>query len=109
MSLQDKDARAQALDISQSFIVQAPAGSGKTALLTQRFLALLSKVERMPEQIVALTFTKKAAFEMRTRIMSALLSARDEPQPDSAHQQSTWRLARQVLARDAQGSLAAIR
>ena len=98
--ISDDAARSAALDVSRSFIVQAPAGSGKTELLIQRYLALLARVER-PEAIVAMTFTRKAAGEIRERVVAALRDAASEAAPAEAHAAMTWRLARGVLQRDA--------
>jgi ATP-dependent exoDNAse (exonuclease V) beta subunit len=95
----DHRERERALDPGTSFIVQAPAGSGKTELLIQRFLALLARVDR-PEEIAAITFTIKAAAEMRGRVLEALRRARTAPRPDSPHEARTWDVARAALARN---------
>ncbi|HVS26976.1 MAG TPA: UvrD-helicase domain-containing protein [Burkholderiales bacterium] len=96
----DARARERALDVARSFIVQAPAGSGKTELLIQRYLALLARVDA-PEEIVAITFTRKAASEMRNRVLAALASADSAAPPDKPHEQITRELAKAVAARDA--------
>src|SRR6188508_540552 len=95
----DYAARQAALDPSRSFAVSAPAGSGKTGLLTQRLLKLLSLCEN-PEEVLAITFTKKAAGEMQDRVLQALWAAREQPQPESTHDQLTWTLAKAVLEQD---------
>lgn len=94
----DQLVRDIAIDYKQSFIVQAPAGAGKTSLLTQRILNLLTIVEN-PEEIVAVTFTRKAAAEMRHRLLETLLQASD-PEPEATHEKRSWQLAKQVLERD---------
>jgi ATP-dependent exoDNAse (exonuclease V) beta subunit len=95
----DAAERERALDPRRSFLVDAPAGSGKTELLIQRYLTLLAFVES-PEAVVAITFTVKAASEMRSRVVDALRTAARAPRPDAAHAALTWDLAAAVLQRD---------
>lgn len=95
----DQAQREQALDPTRSFIVQAPAGSGKTELLIQRILVLLAQAQQ-PEEILAISFTRKAAAEMRERLLKALQRAISEPEPSSAYAKKTWQLAQAVLAQD---------
>ncbi len=99
----DQKERRLALDIESSFCVQAPAGSGKTELLSQRYLSLLARCER-PEEILAITFTRKAASEMRNRILEKMTQARHFLTSDieamADHERLTIELAEKVISRD---------
>lgn len=95
----DFEARQAALDPTRSFAVSAPAGSGKTGLLTQRLLKLLSLCES-PEEVLAITFTRKAAGEMQDRVLQALWKTKEQPKPTNPHDLLTWQLAINLLKHD---------
>jgi ATP-dependent exoDNAse (exonuclease V) beta subunit len=95
----DIEQRTKALAPDKSFIIQAPAGSGKTGLLIQRYLRLLSLVDA-PEEIIAITFTRKAAAEMQSRILEALDNVLNKKEPESEHEKVTFDLASEALKRD---------
>lgn len=98
--LEDEKSRLRALELD-SFIVEAPAGAGKTELLTQRYLRLLQTVQA-PEEIIAITFTNKAASEMRSRIMDSLQMAAAGVMPEQPHKLVTFDLGLQALQRSAE-------
>lgn len=99
--IKDQAIRDRVLDLNASFLVQAPAGSGKTSILVQRFLLALAHAKAEPEEIVAITFTRKAAAQMRARILDALLLAA-KAAPTDPYELTVWQLARQVLQKDQQ-------
>ena len=97
----DATERQLALDITQSFIIEAPAGSGKTGLLIQRLLKLLaSESVTDPAQILAITFTRKATHEMRDRVLAQLAAAHHDIPEASDFDRATRPLAQAALARD---------
>ena len=95
----DESARIKALDVTQSYIVQAPAGSGKTELLVQRYLKSLSFVTH-PEEIIAITFTNKAANEMKQRVLNALVNVKNKIEPTKEHEINTAKFAKAALQTD---------
>lgn len=99
LKAQDSANRERALQLN-SFIVEAPAGAGKTELLTQRYLKLLSIVSE-PEEIIALTFTNKAAAEMRNRILLSLEHAQQNVPETALHKLVARELANVALERSA--------
>ncbi len=100
----DQEARRQALDVRLSAIVEAPAGSGKTGLLLQRYLKLLAEGgTSQPEEVLAITFTRKATAELRERVLEQLHAASEgQPLPEgaSSFEHETRSLAAAAIAAD---------
>ena len=97
----DTAVRRLALDVTRSWIVEAPAGSGKTGLLLQRYLALLASEEVTScEEVLAITFTRAATDEIRGRLLSELRGAAADTPVQGEYAATTRALARTVLERD---------
>lgn len=101
----DAEERGRALDTRLSVIVEAPAGSGKTGLLLQRYLKLLAEGGvSQPEEVLAITFTRKATAELRERVLEQLhAAAANRPLADNASsfERETRTLAEAALRTDA--------
>ncbi|MCX7951475.1 MAG: UvrD-helicase domain-containing protein, partial [Clostridiales bacterium] len=80
------DEQAMALDIDKNIALHAGAGSGKTRVLTRRFLKLLIDKNTNVDDIVAITFTKKAALEMKERVLDLVNEFIEKEQDDKKKQ-----------------------
>jgi ATP-dependent helicase/nuclease subunit A len=73
-------------DLSQSYLVEAAAGTGKTTVLVKRILNLIRKGEARLEEVVAITFTEKAAAELKVKLRQELERALFEESNPDDHQ-----------------------
>jgi ATP-dependent helicase/nuclease subunit A len=77
-SPEDGDVRRQLLEeLDGTFVVEAAAGTGKTTVLVGRIVAVVRTGRARLSQIIAVTFTEKAAGEMKLRLRVALEQERD--------------------------------
>ncbi len=74
---QDHDVRRRLLtELDTSFVVEAAAGTGKTTVLVSRIVAVVRSGKASLRQVIAVTFTDRAAGEMKLRLREALEEAR---------------------------------
>ena len=67
-------------DLDTTLIVEAAAGTGKTTALVNRIVAALAGARADLGRIVAVTFTEKAAGELKLRLRAEIESARSDPE-----------------------------
>jgi ATP-dependent helicase/nuclease subunit A len=76
------DGQRAALDLSRDMVVSAGAGAGKTQVLGLRYLAIIEEGLATVPEVVAFTFTDKAAAEMRERVQELMLARIEEVRGD---------------------------
>lgn len=74
-------------DLSKSYIVEAAAGTGKTTLLVSRIINLIREGKAVLEEVVAITFTEKAAAELKMKLRQELEKTLLSELPSSEYQQ----------------------
>ena len=99
-ALEDAAARAFATDPANNVVLEASAGTGKTSVLVSRYVNLL-RAGVDPANILAITFTRQAAAEMRERIIGQLRAAAERSKTDGAR----WRELRDRLGEIAIGTI----
>ena len=77
--------REAVLDDSKYLRIVAGAGSGKTRVLTMRIVHLIQEENVYPNKILAITFTNKAANEMKERIKDMLENVPSQPWISTVH------------------------
>ena len=81
--LPDEEARRRAAtELGTTFLVEAGAGTGKTSVLLQRLLTLVRSGRSPLERVAAITFTERAAAELRVRLRSEIETALAGPLSD---------------------------
>jgi ATP-dependent helicase/nuclease subunit A len=76
-TLRDAEARLRILEeFNRNFFVEAAAGTGKTTALVGRIVGLVRAGAGTLDRFVALTFTERAAGEMKLRLRSEIEKAR---------------------------------
>ncbi len=84
LPLPDQDARdVISTALGETLVVEAAAGTGKTSELVRRILQLLVTGVARIDQIVAVTFTERAAGELKLRLRRELELARHDAQHDA--------------------------
>jgi ATP-dependent exoDNAse (exonuclease V) beta subunit len=99
-TLPDQTIRREVLSPEKCFHVESPAGAGKTSLLTARFIHLLAQVNH-PQEILALTFTNKAANEMLERVLAVLRQTEEGFVPSSDWEKDLQEAAQRALKKHA--------
>jgi ATP-dependent exoDNAse (exonuclease V) beta subunit len=79
----DAARRRAASDLDTTFLVEAGAGTGKTTVLVDRLLTILKSGRGQLEQLAAITFTDKAATELRERLYLAIDAALSSAVPEN--------------------------
>ncbi len=87
----------KAHDLNRHISVTAGAGSGKTAVLVHRYLKILLEKDLPPNQVVAITFTEKAAAELKQRVVNEVnIRLKEEPHNTQLERIKTGMLSAQI-------------